>query len=129
MRLSDAVAALTIAGESASEPYECKVGVGNTIRNRQTDHWRFLSDGTVINTVLAPNQYDCWWNKKTRAWMDLLDMDDQLAVDCLKAWQESGTRDAVNGANFYYAETIPPPSWATPDKFTVKLGITRFCKR
>jgi spore germination cell wall hydrolase CwlJ-like protein len=60
--------------------------------------------------------------------MDLLDDADPAVDECSRAWQESALRDAVDGANSYYATSIPAPSWATDDKFTIQIGKTRFFK-
>src|SRR5262249_33539463 len=130
LRLSDAVAALTIAGEAASEPYDCKVGIGNVIRARMREPLRFLSDGTVLRTCLAPNQFSCW-NRVSppRVWMDLLDMADPVADECLKAWTQSAILDVVDGANFYYADTTDEiPAWTEHAEFKIQISHTLFYK-
>lgn len=124
---ADAIGAMTVAGEAANEPYLCKVGVAATIRARARIGSPFLSDGTIIGTVLAPLQFDCWrTGSPTLKWMDAMDVSGETFQECLKAWQDSLTSDPTNGADSYYATTIAAPSWATPARFKIQLGQTRF---
>ena len=50
--------------------------------------------------------------------------------DC---WEVAGEvldeeEDMSGGANHYFADSIPPPSWADPDKLTMKVGHHAFYK-
>lgn len=126
--------ARAIYGEAGGESFRAKVAVGWAIRNRVEDpanRWR----KTYHEVILAESQYDSLWNRWTYDKIRNPSTNDPKEK---KAWKESydaaqkvidGTiGDPINGANHFYATTIPKPNWADENKFTIQIGITRFYK-
>ncbi|MBI4999753.1 cell wall hydrolase [Candidatus Gottesmanbacteria bacterium] len=126
--------ARTIYGEAGGEPKEAKIGVGWAIRNRVEDlanRW----GKTYHEVILAEGQYDSLWNRWTYDKVRNPPINDPKEKN---AWKESYDAaqkvidgkidDPTNGANHFYATTIPKPDWADESKFTTQIGITRFHK-
>jgi len=82
----------------------------------------------VVSNVLAPYQFSSFnrsdpnasllpnpanktdWN----AWLECCQIVDQNDVD------------STNGSNFYFDNSIQPPSWADPSKMTIQIGTLKF---
>jgi spore germination cell wall hydrolase CwlJ-like protein len=117
MRLisDDALAAATIWQEAAGEPYEGKLAVASVIRNRMKR--KYQSDGTVAGTVLKDYQFSGWNTdpKDTlRERSMMLDDDNPVVRECVRAWKESVYDDVTNGAVLYFAPkgVKKTPAWA-----------------
>ena len=122
-------AVLTLIGEARGESYLGKVAVAEVIRNRMTR--KFLSDGTVVGTVLKPYQFSCWnTNDGNRLVIARTDLATPAYRECLRAWEESLTTISTQGAVAYLNPAILPqlPSWYDETKVTLKEGHHVFLK-
>ena len=124
----DALAAAQIWAEAEGEPFFCKLGVGEAIRNRM--RFRYSSDGTVAGTVARRFQFssfndDVGDNARLIKSLEL-DDEDPVVRECIRAWRESVASGLVGTAVCYYAVTIPPPSWVPGMEFVAQFGKTRF---
>lgn len=118
---------VTIRAEADAEPFEGKVAVGKTIRNRM--RFRYASNGTVAGTVLAPLQFSCWNAKDTprRADWANIQMEDPLTAEAVRAWEASKTYDGIKGAVLYHnPKTAPNPQWKNKARFIVQIGNHAF---
>jgi N-acetylmuramoyl-L-alanine amidase len=105
-----------------------------TVRNRvmtRPEHWW---GATYPAVILGPWQYSSFHQgdpqctlfpfepKNDPAWQDALEVADEVFLGI--------GDDPTKGATHYYADSIPPPSWAqSPDTvFTVQIGAHRFYK-
>lgn len=123
-----------IYGEVGGETEEAKIAVGWAIRNRVEDSQSRWGQ-TYHNVILAEDQYDSFWNPRTFNKVRNPPVADPAEKE---VWEESynsagsiiggKVTDPTNGANHFYATTISKPDWATDDKFTIQIGITRFYK-
>lgn len=126
--------ARAIYGETGGESWEAKIGVGWAIKNRVEDpanRW----GKTYHQVILEESQYDSLWNRWTYDKVRNPPINDLREK---RAWEESCRAaeevidseidDPTNGANHFYATTIPKPGWADDSKFTTQIGITRFYK-
>ncbi|MBI4999656.1 cell wall hydrolase [Candidatus Gottesmanbacteria bacterium] len=127
--------ARTIYGEVGGEPYEAKIAVGWAIRNRVEDS-RNRWGKTYHNVILQADQYAALWDKRTYDKVRKPPITESKQEK--EAWEDSyraaiqvvsgKAPDPTRGANHFYATTIPRPSWADEEKFTLQIGITRFYK-
>ena len=124
----EAWASLTIWCEARSEPYEGQVAVAEVIQARMRR--RFLSDGTVVGTVLAPYQFSAWNttdpNRRRAAVLD--DADVGLAM-ARQAWRDVlAGASVVPGALMYLnpQAVTRMPEWAIPEKFLRAIGAHHF---
>lgn len=120
MRLvpDDVLGALTIRGEADGEPFQGKVAVGITIRNRMRH--RYQSDGTVAGTVLKPNQFSMW--RYPWPWLMTSDDENERVQEAQLAWEESEGSDLLPpDAVLYHAEYVLP-GWAQKVQFIRKIG-------
>lgn len=128
------VLARAIYGEAGGESKEAKIAVGWTIRNRVADRrW----DDTYHEVILAPDQFEPFTDPNEDIFRKISNPPLDNARE-KEAWYESyqaadgvlfgKVSDPTNGANHFYATTIPKPSWADKNKFTIEIGITRFYK-
>lgn len=123
----ECLAAATIRGEAGMEPYEGKLAVGKTIRNRMAR--RHFSDGTVAGTVLKPYQFSLWnTNDKGRIRACLADDSSPQVEECKRAWAESETWDGLPPEVVYYHADYVRPSWADTTVFVRKIGRHLFYK-
>lgn len=109
-------AALTIAQEASSEPFETKVGVAEVIRNR-TER-KIFSKGTIASTVLFPLQFSGWnTNDPNRARVAELDISSGTMQSCIQAYRNAfeGKTNLVLGATLFHADWVKP-DWALSDK-------------
>lgn len=124
----DVWGAMTVWCEARSEPYEGQMAVAEVIQRRA--RLRYLSDGTIPGTVLAPYQFSAWNttdpNRRKAALVD--DRDMQYAM-CAQAWRDvqAGTEvvpEALMYLNPNAVKRMPP--WATPEKFLRVIGQHHF---
>ena len=121
--------ALDIWRESRGETDDVKTGVGYSIINRVNHPGWWGRD--IPSVVFAKWQYSSMTNPK----------DPQLVVWPLSgdtSWQKcmaiaqgvltSTLLNPIGDADSYFDQSIPPPAWATPNKFVVKLGRINFYK-
>lgn len=131
MRLiaDDLWAILTVWGEARGESFLGKVGVAEVIRNRMAR--RFLSDGTVIGTVLKSYQFSCWnTSDPNRLHMARLEDDSPMYHECARAWTESASTIVTQGAVAYLNPRALPqlPAWYDPAAITLREGRHEFLK-
>ena len=111
----------TIAQEASSEPFEGKVAVAETIRNRTET--KFFSDGTIYSTVLWPFQFSGWnTNDPNRIRVAKMDLTHPMLIECIKAHEEAFLKRSkiVGNANLYHAVSMKDyPAW------TASLKVTR----
>jgi spore germination cell wall hydrolase CwlJ-like protein len=104
--IPDNQAVRAIIGESASEPYLCKVGVAAAIRNRGNLHGVYGLKSAMVD--------------KQPAW---------VWRDARKAWSESVTNDVTHGASFWESTDFKTPYWASSMHRTCRIGKTVFYKK
>lgn len=125
--------ARAIYGEAGGETPEVKIAVGWAIRNRvESKKW----GKTYHEVILATDQYDSFWNRNT--YDKIRNPKNQSDPGEIAAWNSSfeasskvlsgDINDPTNGANHFYAVTIPKPYWADDQKFTIQIRMTRFYK-
>lgn len=97
--------------EARGEPPEGRRAVAEVIRNRMKR--KYQSDGTVAGTVLRPYQFSGMNTQDpNRRLAAVIDDDDAIVKDCLKAWHEAETTTYAKGSVLYYnpkAVTHDPP--------------------
>lgn len=121
------VAARTLAQEARGEPPEGQQAVAWVIKNRMlSGRW-----GHSLSSV-------CLWRAQFSGWYvpsdpnfayacGLPDSDAMLAhmKGLMQSVMVAGT-DPTHGAMFYYAVSIPPPSWVDEHQFCGQFGHQRF---
>jgi spore germination cell wall hydrolase CwlJ-like protein len=119
----------TIWMEAEGEPFEAKLGVAETIRNRAAQH--YLSDGTMLGTVLWPLSFSGWnahGSRRIRA-LGVPDTD-PVMVECLTAWEQARAGSGLlPGVLNFYSVDIQAPDWATDDRFIAQYGRIKFFTR
>lgn len=121
------LAIATIYGEAAGEPYAGKLAVAEVIRNRMKT--RHQSDGSVAGTVLKPWQFSLWNTDGTGRIRACKAGEGSVAgQECRRAWEESEQSNTVQGALYYFADYIHPPSWAAGMEHIRKIGRHLFYK-
>ena len=118
MRLfsENSLAAVTIWQEGEGEPYDDKLMIAETIRNRMS--LKYSSDGTVAGTVAKRYQFSAWNddagdNARLIASLKLND-NDPIVKDCIRAWHQAVNLETnlANGAVLYCRGDLnPQPSW------------------
>lgn len=112
-------AVLTIYGEAAGEPYDGKLAVAKTIRNRM--RLEYNSDGTVVGTVLAPKQFSMW-NRTPWLWVANADDTKIPTLECVNAWRDSVDTEVLpDDVVLYHAEYVDP-YWASKVEFVKQIG-------
>lgn len=123
------VVALTAIGEASNQGYNGMQAVINSVVNR-VKHPGWWGD-TLRNVCLAKEQYDCWMAGPDRLRMLEIPADDvvyQQALTLARLAVAGTLPDITEGADSYYAVTIPAPSWASAPgtTFTVQIHEHRF---
>jgi N-acetylmuramoyl-L-alanine amidase len=107
---------LTIWGEARGEPIEGKLGVAAVMRNRVLAHYRQARN--YVDVCTAHAQFSAWTDEASQMNTEQADYerhadpDLQLCDEIAKATIAGLLPDPTNGANHYYAESIPAPPWA-----------------
>lgn len=118
------LAAATIIGEAAAEPYAGQIAVARVIRNRM--RLKYQSDGTVAGTVLRPFQFSMWnTGERGRIRVCDLDLESEEAARAIHAWY--GSRLAVpewDAAVLYHTVDVVP-SWSKAPQVHVLATLGR----
>lgn len=119
--------ALVIWREARGEPHTGKIAVGYSIMNRvQRPSWW---GDSVLSVVGKKFQYSSMTDPNDKQLTFWPQPTDPRWIECLAAARdiyEHNVPNPVPGADSYFADTIPPPKWATPDKFVDKIGHHSF---
>jgi spore germination cell wall hydrolase CwlJ-like protein len=78
----------------------------------------------------ARAQFSCWWDGQA-AKVRTVDENDPRFDECLEIARlviEGEVADPTQGADHYYATSIPPPKWARGRTPVVKIGAHVFYK-
>ena len=98
------------------------VAVYHVIANRAAARREWPAD--MERVCLQASQFSCWNTHDPQR--DLYPKTgDQAYALAVAICLQSG-KDPTGGATAYFAASIPPPLWATLDKFTVQIGNHRF---
>jgi len=129
-----ALAVATIRMEADREPFDGKIAVGVTIRNRMK--FRYSSDGTLAGTVLKPFAFSCFnTDHPRRGRICAAPLDDPLTEQAYRAWLASGDPGTARILGLdgrvvlYHAITMAKePYWvdAPSVKFVKEIGHHRF---
>lgn len=115
--------ALCIWREARSEPREGKVAVGYTVMNRAAHPGWWGND--VYSVITKPMQYSSITAPGDAQLHLFPKLSDAVWLECLQIASDiiDGTApNPVPGADSYFADYIPPPRWATSDKFVRQIG-------
>lgn len=118
------LAVATVLGEAGGEPFDGKVAVAMTIRNRM--RLKYASNGTVAGTVLRPLQFSLWnTSDPGRVRVCSVTLDDSHVQECMRAWARSDDNPPPLGGFekvvLYHADYVSPP-WAARARFVRKIG-------
>jgi N-acetylmuramoyl-L-alanine amidase len=112
--------------EAEGEPYEGKVAVAEVILKRTKR--KFMSDGTVADTVLRKYQFSGFNTEsanRVRAFK--IDTDDQVVHDCIRAWADAEGGSSLTGsALHYYNAKLCFPKWAEGATVVARIGAHTF---
>ena len=117
---------VTVFQEAEGEPYEGKVAVAEVILRRTKR--KYMSDGTVIGTVLRKYQFS-GHNTDSANRIRSFQIDTSISVvnDCVKAWCEADRgSNLVPDAMHYYNPALCNPPWARGAKVVSEIGNHRF---
>lgn len=123
-----AIVALTLWREARGCPYEVQLAVACSIRNRvrRPSWW----GKTYAEVCLARLQYSSMTYPKdpqlTRFPKSVTDEGFGQCLEIARRVMRDEVDSPVPGADSYFDDSIPPPTWATPDKFVAKLGRISF---
>lgn len=129
------LAVVTIIQEAALEPYQGKVAVGKTIRNRMRK--RYASDGSVAGTVLRSYQFSGWnTTDPTRIRSCNTRLDSPVVRESFAAWLASEMKwDGMEDVVLYHANKkimdklgLPIPKWASKATKVATIGNHLFYK-
>jgi N-acetylmuramoyl-L-alanine amidase len=119
--------ALTIWREARGESPDARTGVGFTVQNRVNNPGWW---GKTISEVVTKKwQYSSMTDPHDPQLVNWPQPTDQSWIDCLNTADQilnQGATDTTQGADSYFDISIPPPHWATPDKFLVQIGRIKF---
>ena len=119
------IVALTLCGEAESGGYVLMQGVGSTIQKRTVLHWQH--ETTSRGVCLHFEQYSCWLPGRDRNRImapDFVIPDTALVIAGMILNQT--LPDNTDGSTSYFDDSISPPTWATQDKFRVKIDTLNF---
>ena len=117
---------VTVFQEAEGEPYEGKVAVAEVIQRRMRR--KFMSDGTVVGTVLKKYQFSGFnTDSANRVRSFKIDTSDPIVNDCVRAWMEADRgSNLVPDAMHYYNPSLCDPAWARGAKVVAEIGAHRF---
>lgn len=123
------VLARTIWGEARSEPFEGKLAVAWTIKNRMHDkRW----PDTWVDVASQAKQFSCWNDRDpNRPKLLAVTMEDQAFCESYRAALEvmfGTTADVTEGSNHYHTVAMNLPNWASADKATRTISSHVFYK-
>ena len=131
VNLDDPVVVLaeTIWMEARSDGKDGMQAVANVVCNRSANpRWWGSS---IAGVCLKPMQFSSWNAGSTQ--LPLVkaaqingDLEYAIALNLADLAVKGILPDITRGSDSYYATTIKPPAWATPDKFRVQVGTQRF---
>jgi spore germination cell wall hydrolase CwlJ-like protein len=120
------ITAITIWREARGEGTPGMVGVYWVIANRAASK-RNIWPSDPEKVCLQAYQFSCWNTNDPQRDLYPRTEDPQYAM--AYAIVQSPGSDPTMGATGYYDLSLPtPPSWATPQTFTVQIGRLRFHK-
>ena len=126
-------AVITIMQEAQGEPMSTKIAVAEVIFLRTK--LKYMSDGTVVSTVLWPMQFSGWNAQddtpkyRERIECAKISIDDPVVEACIDAWHiAEGGSNTTNGALLYYNPSICSPAWAAKCIETAVIGKQRYMK-
>lgn len=119
----------TVWAEARGEPFTGQVAVAHVLKNRlQSGRW-----GSSFDQVcMWPAQFSCWNvgdpNRNKALTVSVSDATYLRAkgIAALVAWGD--LPDPVGGAMYYFATSIPTPSWAKDMVTTAVIGKHRFLR-
>lgn len=123
------ILACTIWMEARSDGLEGMQAVANVVLNR-INHPRWWGHG-IASVCLAPEQFSSWNDGSTQIPLvkQAIEKLDPVYLEAIKIAQSAVQDDLVDntkGADSYFAISIPAPSWAKENEFTVQIGRQRF---
>jgi spore germination cell wall hydrolase CwlJ-like protein len=117
------VPVMTIIGEAASEGLDGMQAVAHVLRNRAR-----YRDKSIEQVCKEPFQFSCWNGGSERLYK-FIKQNKKIWSDAYSAWQLSGVEpDTTGGADHYFADYIPAPSWSKGMIYTGKYGRHLFYK-
>ena len=115
----------TLDGEAGNQGYQGMQGVGCVIQNRVILKWQ--CEVRPRSVCLHRLQFDCWLPGKD---YQRITAPDYVAPDGAIIIADLVLKgilpDITNGATHYFDDSIAPPAWAYPAKFTVKIMRLNF---
>lgn len=117
---------VTIWREARGEGLPGMTAVYHVIMNRATAKGRNGWPQEPEKVCLQPWQFSCWnTNDPQRALYPVPNDPQYLEAQSIC---NLNPPDPTGGATAYFDESIKPPVWAMPEKFTVEIGRLRFYK-
>ena len=115
--------------EARSDGLDGMQAVANVVLNR-INHPRWWGHG-IASVCLAPEQFSSWNDGSTQIPLvkQAIEKLDPVYLEAVKIAQSAVQDDLVDntkGADSYFAISIPAPSWAKENEFTVQIGRQRF---
>jgi spore germination cell wall hydrolase CwlJ-like protein len=119
------IVARTLDGEAGNQGYAGQQGVANVIQNRIVLVWQ--GETTARGVCLHRLQFDCWSPgvDRNRIMASGYIPPSQCLLIARTALNGTLT-DITQGATHYFDDSIEPPIWAAPARFTVKIGSLNF---
>jgi spore germination cell wall hydrolase CwlJ-like protein len=115
---------LTIWREARGEGEPGMAAVYHVIANRAAAGRSWPADPERV--CLQAHQFSCWDSSNPQRDLYQKAGDNAYALAVAICMQPGA--DPTGGATAYYDISIPAPSWATPENFTVQIGRLRFFK-
>ena len=115
--------------EARGDGPDAMQATGCTVRNRVTDklygidtYYGQITKKWQYSSITADHdpQLGLWPAEHDTLWLDALSLAEGIIAGTLA--------DNTNGAQFYYATTIPLPNWAKDMTMTAQIGRQRFYK-
>ena len=119
--------ALTVWREARGEPFEARVAVAHSIKNRVERPSWWGKDW--ISVLTKKWQYSSLTDPRDTQLTTWPKADDATFAECLNVAEGvmSGSFNSpVKGADSYFDDSIAPPAWATPETFVGKVGKLNF---
>lgn len=128
---SHQIAARTLWSEARGEPEIGQRAVAWVMTNRVHDKSKRWG-GSYATVCTWSKQFSCWnEGDPNRTKMMALAEDDSVLLILAQIIEDAASNtseDPTNGAKFYYAASIPEPSWAKTMIFCGQFGSQRFFK-